>query len=413
MRANLVGNTPEPEELYGRDDLVARIWRQIPRNNILLLGPRRFGKSGVMRHLLRLPRDGFVPVHLDLMDADSPEEFVLRLTEAVLSTDRLRAFLATAKGLPKRIGGFLRGTFDAVEFEGAKVHLREELKDSWRTTVRRLGAELERCPDTVLFLLDEFPWLVSNIEERRDASEARAFMAWFSTFRLQGNNVLRRHRFVVGGSIGIDTLLRRLDPPDKLRDFQREHVGAINEVDALRLVADVAPSLDIELPEEVRRVLVARVDNVPYFAHLLLSFLAHLPPSERHPVAPATLERVYRDKMLGVAGKGHFDHYHSRLDKYGKERARGALAILRAVAHSPEGSVGDAALYDTYRKARGRGADQTEYDEVLADLQCDFYLSRDAATNEYRFMVEAMRDWWQRWYGAPAGNARRASGERK
>ena len=44
--ANIVGNIPEPDQLYGRDELIANLWRQIQSNNILLLAPRRFGRVG-------------------------------------------------------------------------------------------------------------------------------------------------------------------------------------------------------------------------------------------------------------------------------------------------------------------------------------------------------------------------------
>jgi hypothetical protein len=33
---NIVGNVPEPNELYGREELVTHVWRQIEGNNILL-----------------------------------------------------------------------------------------------------------------------------------------------------------------------------------------------------------------------------------------------------------------------------------------------------------------------------------------------------------------------------------------
>ena len=45
---SLVGQIPDPHELYGRDDFIEHLWRLIDGNNILLLAPRRFGKSGVM-----------------------------------------------------------------------------------------------------------------------------------------------------------------------------------------------------------------------------------------------------------------------------------------------------------------------------------------------------------------------------
>lgn len=408
---NIVGNTPEPDELYGRDELVLRIWRQLAGNNILLLGPRRFGKSGVMRHLLRCPAKGFLPLYLDLMDANAPAEFVLRLTEAVLSTDRLRQTLRTVKGLPTVLKRFLTGTFDALEFEGVKVELRRELEISWRDTARRLGAELERCDDTIVFLLDEFPWMVANTDDAQGSKAARDFMAWFSTFRLQGSSSLRRHRFVVAGSIGLDALLRRLETPDKLRDFERAYVGAIDQGDALRLVSDVSATLDMNIPDELKVRLVERMDRIPYFIHLFLSFLAQLPPAECHPVTEARLVSTYKDRMLSVEGKGYFDHYRDRLSKYGKHRERAAMAILSAVAEAPSERVGVSALYDTYRKARRRGANTTEFDELMAELQCDFYLNLDSQTNEYRFLVALMRDWWLRWYGQ-GGRSRLADGGR-
>jgi AAA+ ATPase superfamily predicted ATPase len=81
---NIVGNVPEPNELYGREELVSHVWRQIEGNNILLLAPRRFGKTGVMRHILLNPRADYLPLYFDLEDVESPAEFVWRLTGEIL-----------------------------------------------------------------------------------------------------------------------------------------------------------------------------------------------------------------------------------------------------------------------------------------------------------------------------------------
>ncbi|MGP8199787.1 MAG: hypothetical protein ACLQU4_09835 [Limisphaerales bacterium] len=44
---SFVGQLPDPEELYGREEFIGHLWRQIEGNNILLLARRRYGKSGV------------------------------------------------------------------------------------------------------------------------------------------------------------------------------------------------------------------------------------------------------------------------------------------------------------------------------------------------------------------------------
>jgi hypothetical protein len=398
---NIVGNVPEPDELYGRDDLIAHLWRQLAGNNMLILGPRRFGKSGIMRHLLQRPKEGFIPVSMDLMDADSPAEFVLRLTEAVLEQDRLRAVLHKARGIPTVLKRLIADTFEAVEYEGIKLELRKSIEGNWRDTARRLVLELEKADDTILFLLDEFPVMMATMGVKHGQGTAQDFMAWFSSFRLQSKDVLRRHRFVIAGSIGIDSILRRIDPPDKLRDFERLPVGGIAEEDALRLVNDLAASLDLDIPADLGTASLDLIGpRVPFFIHLLFSQLAQLQPKERHPITRLALDRVYLDKVLGPTCKSRFDHYRDRLQRYGRPLERAAMAVLRMIADAPSGRVPVSGLFDSYRKSRGRGANQTEFDELLADLECDWYVCLAPQTNEYYFMVSVMRDWWRRWYGS-------------
>ena len=127
---NIVGNIPEPDELYGREELIEHLWRQIQGNNILLLVPRRFGKSGVMRHVLQKPRQGYLPISLDLEDVDSPGEFVWRVTNELLSRNKLRSALQSARQLPGVLGDWVKGTFDEVGFEGAKVKFKDAVEPS-------------------------------------------------------------------------------------------------------------------------------------------------------------------------------------------------------------------------------------------------------------------------------------------
>ena len=398
---NVVGNVPEPDELYGRDGFIAHLWRQLAGNNALILAPRRFGKSGVMHHLLRHPQPGFLPLYLDLMEVDAPAEFAVRLTSAVLAHNRLRLVLRAATNLPATLRRFVTDNVDAVDIEGVKVELRQSVEANWRDTVRRLVLDLEAADSVSLFLLDEFPVMLENIADKHGERTAQEFMAWFSSLRLQGKAALRRHRFVIAGSIGIDTLLRRINPADKLRDFERLAIGAIAEDEALRLAHDLAAALDLEMPDPLTRAGLDLIGpRVPYFIHLLFSQLAQLPRADRRPLTLTALDRVYREQVLGPSCKHYFDHYRDRLARYGKPQERGAMAVLQAVANAPLGRVSASLLFDAYRKARGRGASEFEFDELLADLECDWYLSLDAQTNEYYFMVKVMRDWWRRWYGA-------------
>jgi len=400
MTTNIVGNIPEPDQLYGREELILTLWRQVQANNILLLAPRRFGKSGIMRHVLLKPRPGFLPLYIDLEDVDSPQEFVWRVTKELLAHDKLRSFLQSARRLPNVVRDWLKDTFDEAEFEGMKVKFKETLAEDWHTSARRLLVEMEKADEIVLFIFDELPAMLESLAATSD-KQVCEFLAWFRAVRLQQKDQLRRHRFVVGGSTGIDLILRRLQHTDKLNDFERLYVEPISYEEAARLALDLGRSLDVDVtPELIRRLLAHIGPAVPYFIHLLFSQLAQLPASQRRPLTAEVLDDIYTRRVLGPACKHYFDYYRTRLRRYGEAGERSAIAMLRAVAESGHGRASASALYDAYRKARKRGANEQEFDELVADLECDWYLALDVRTNEYFFQVDVMRDWWLRWYGS-------------
>jgi hypothetical protein len=76
---------------------------------------------------------------------------------------------------------------------------------------------------------------------------------------------------------------------------------------------------------------------------------------------------------------------------------------LQEIANSSSGRVSDSALFDVYRKARKRGADNFEFSEIMADLENDWSVQLDLKTNEYGFLLNVMRDWWKRFYRALEG----------
>lgn len=404
---SLVGAIPEPDELYGREEFIRNLWRVIEANNILLLAPRRFGKSGVMRHVLLKPQPGFLPLSFELEDVDSPEEFVWRITKELLARDKLRQLLSGAKRLPATVMGWIKDTFDEAEFEGAKVKFKEAIREDWRDAARRMLLELEKAEGTVVFLFDELPAMLDLLIEKQGAEIARDFLAWFRAIRMNQKDVLRRHRFIVAGSVGIDQILRKLGAADKLVDFARLTVEPIDDQYARRLAVDLAGHFELAWDANFASDLFKMIGApVPYFIHIFFSQLGQLPRTQKRAISIMTLERVYQDRVLGATCKYYFDHYSSRLIKrYGMTGEKSAKAILRAVADKDR--ISRPALYDIYRKSRGRPASDLDFDDMMADLELDWYLRLDPDTNEFYFRLKVMQDWWRRWY--PAATRKRGN----
>jgi hypothetical protein len=407
---SLVGQIPEPEELYGREDFINHLWHMLEANNILLLAPRRFGKSGVMRDVLLNPRPGYLPLSFDLEDVDSAEEFVWRVTKDLLAHDQTRALLSQTKKLPAAIMDWVKKNFEEAEFEGAKVKFKQSIKEDWREAAKRMLTELEKADNTIVFLFDELPAMLDRIIQKQGDEAARDFLAWFRPVRLAQKDVLRRHRFIVAGSVGIDQILKRLGATDRLVDFTRLTVEPLDTETAKRLAEDLAAAFSIAWNAELGEKMLGLIGApVPYFIHIFFAQLGQLRAEARARLTLADLERLYAERVLGPTCRQYFDHYSARLRRYGPGREKAAMAILRAVADRCR--VPRLVLYDIYAKACGRGATEQGFDELMADLEYEWYLRLHAATNEYQFLLKVMQDWWRRWYPASAAGARTSGGK--
>jgi hypothetical protein len=394
---SLVGQIPDPNELYGRKHFIEHLWKMLEGNNILLLAPRRFGKSGIMRHVLLHPRVGYLPLSFELEDVDSPEEFVWRVTKELLAHDKTRALLAKVKKLPASLVEWVKENFEEAEFEGAKVKFKQSIKEDWQEAGKRMLNELEKSDETIVFLFDELPAMLDRIIEKQGEGAARDFLAWFRPIRLAQKDLLRRHRFIVAGSVGIDQILKKIGATDRLVDFTRLTVEPLDSIAANELVDGLAGTFNLNWTQLLSTKLFDLIGApVPYFIHIFFSQLGQLMPAARDNLTLEQLDRLYADRVLGPTCRHYFDHYSSRLKRYGTSGEKAAFSILRSVAS--RGRISRPVLFDIYRKAYGKGSSETGFDDVMADLEYDWYLRLDPDTNEFYFRLKVMQDWWRRWY---------------
>ncbi len=396
---SIAGGVPEPHELVGRDHTISFIWDQLRGNNVLLVAPRRFGKTGVMGHLLKRPRQGYIPVYLEVEEYHDPERFAAALIASLLEQDKLRKLIAGMKNLPGKLLDFINTHVQSVKTEALEIELRDFIKDSWDSLTRALVLEMEKAEDTILFIVDEFPQLIDNIARRHDEDAARSFVQWFRALRMRQKDVLRRYRFLLSGSTSVDMILRRLDVPDKLNDFFRVPIEAISMDAARALLEGLSETYSLRFTNEGREELLRLISPpVPYFLQLFVAQIrmeGHLVDEE---LGVEDIQDLYHRRVLGPTCRAYFDFYRQRLKRYGEPGRRAAMAILQEVANSPARRVSNSVLFDVYRKARKSGESSFEFDDIMADLETDCYVVLDPRTNEFGFLLTVMRDWWKRYY---------------
>ncbi len=404
MASNQVGAPVRGKDFYGRRAFVDLVAEKLKTSHVLLAAPRRFGKTSVMFNLIDEPRWNYRVVHADLEHFTEPAELIIRLLEQVARDGALAKLLKGLTWLPQQLWSFFKRNIAEIELFEVKIKLKEQLRPCWQERGEEFFRTLAQAPETLVFFLDEFPMMIDRMtrsSEHRD--DAITLLRWLRALRQTPGST--KIRFLIAGSIGIGQVLSQLGEIKSITDFETLQLEPFSPKIASTFLDELArdhrPSLQLS-PACKRRMLGLIGTPVPYFLQILFSEVAKTFAQEGEKVTPTRIERIYRDKVLGVHCKTYFDHYYGRLsDYYDSHTTTAARRILRVVA--VEGQLTRDACWQFFKAVIGNQADLEEFNRMMANLENDFYLRFAADTRRYEFACALLRDWWLRHYGIASG----------
>jgi uncharacterized protein len=403
MAQNRVGTPVRGDDLYGRDAFVQLVSEKLKTGHVLLAAPRRFGKTSVMFRLIDKPAWNYRVIDADLEHFTEASELLTRLIELLARDDKLAKLLNGLSWVPNKLWTFFRDNVDEVGLLEVKLKLKAQLRESWQERGEAVFRLVAQSPATVVFILDEFPMMIDRMarsKERRE--EAITLLRWLRALRLspETTNV----RFLVAGSIGIEQILNQLGEIKSINDFEKMRLEPFTPKVAAAFLDELARSHDLPLSPACKRKMLELVGTgVPYFLQILFSEVAKSHALDGEAITPKKIERIYRDKVLGVDCKSYFEHYYGRLrDYYQPDEERAAKRILRELAKEPQGLTREA-CWQFFREIVGRYADIEDFNRLMTDLENDFYVRFDAEARRYEFACKLLRDWWLRHYGMDAG----------
>lgn len=379
---NVIGRPVLGEDFYNRVTEQERVWRRLTHDNILLLAPRRVGKTSLLRRLEQDSSD-FSAVYISLGDRGSEIEFIARLHEAIVRHTSSGGTIATALA---RIGQRLPRLRKLEVANVVSAEFHAEAEADWRALGDELMRTLRESDRRWLLLVDELPLFVLGLlAESR--TRARAFLNWLRECRMDpqaGSST----RWLFAGSIGLDTVAARERLGDTIQDLAIETLGPFSAPDADRFLVALAASYRMELAPEVRDHLCARVGwLIPFHLQLLFSTLV-----DRGVPAPriVDVEEGY-GKLLDPAHKASFDWWVQRLEEeLGRVDAGHAHAVLAAAARDEDGVP--RSVVDELMLSRGV-ADEAGRRFLLDALENDGYLV--ASGTRYVFRSPLLRDYWR------------------
>ena len=107
---NVTGLSVIGEDLYGRARELADLWEKLEEGeHVLMLAPRRVGKTSLMQELQRDPRDRWTVIYVDVQGGDGPADCVAAILAALAADPRHRSrfeampFSNAVKGVVQRL----------------------------------------------------------------------------------------------------------------------------------------------------------------------------------------------------------------------------------------------------------------------------------------------------------------------
>lgn len=392
MITSKVGSPVKGDDFFNRRIEQDALWEHLEGDDVLMLAPRRVGKTSLMLRLkATAAQHSWEAGYLSVAGADSEVGFLRKLNQAVAQLSSSSKVLeqvrksAPAK-LLKRIKKFEVGSLAGIE-------LRED--DPWEDLAAGVANALDKQEEKTLVLIDEVPVFVLELL-RQDPTGARArrFLSWFRDVRQQPER-LGRLRWLLAGSIGLDTVASRLRLGDTINDLYLYRLGPFERTTATELVEKMGAAYSFEIPDKVIAHILDRIGwLIPYYIQLVFRELKEHCKTQKSAPGTDAVDQVF-ENLLSPGKKGYFDYWRQRLkEELGQPDAGLAQMLLNAIAANPSGETRGnlGQVLSTRIHEPDERDDRLRY--LLDVLDGDGYIV--GQRSRYRFRSSLLREFWLR-----------------
>jgi uncharacterized protein len=378
----IIGQAARGEYYFPRSGITKELTRRlISGTNVLLVAPRRVGKSSIMFDFLDNPSLPFPVVYYISESVNDENEFFKKLLhhiwEKVSGIEKYQSKFGT---WAKEFLGHIEGIgLDSLKFrQNSSIDYYEEL--------RKILKSLPQGEMIVVFI-DEFSATVENIMTDADERAAVHFLELKRSLR-QEPDIQGKICFVYAGSIGLENIVGRINSTNLINDLVSVNVPPLNVSEAQELTDKILMGSGIFFADGAFKHLCSVIEwLIPYYFQIILD--------ESYKIVTPRNETIITNEIIDESVKNtlsekiYYDHWYTRLRKaYQGNDFRFIKELLNTISEGRKISSGE--IIDLAYKY---GLEDSRAD-LLNALKHDGYINNSDDPKVYRFNSPLLREWW-------------------
>jgi len=381
------GKVADGENIFfPRDKIIRKIWRKLDRGeDLLLVAPRRIGKSSILHHIQKNPKKDYIVKYLSIMSTDSSNVYFKQIYKTLLEDNEIYGlaksyFQSTRVNLKNWIKK-IRG----IGLEGIEIDKDEQINYFVETI--ELLQSLPEDSKTILFLLDEFPDTVSNIAKYSE-DEAVNFLQENRDLRQQYQDI--NIQFILTGSIGLNNVVKKLVHEDIINDLIHIEIPFLTNEEALLMIDRLCLGLErddicLKLDTTVKEYFLEKiVQNHPYYIMMIIDELGDEVADSEKEIGREDIDKVIDKIIKSNSNADYFSNWKTRLkDAFEKKEEIIAIRILSHISK-----------YDTMSYEEMKKLDKKiDLKAIIEVLEYDGYISEQNSL--YAFNSPLLKAWWE------------------
>ncbi|MFA6412724.1 MAG: hypothetical protein WCW53_08495 [Syntrophales bacterium] len=379
----IIGQAARGDKYFPRPRITNEILSKLDSgSNLLLVAPRRVGKSSIVLNLYDNPPERFIVIYYFSESVNSENEFFKKmlhhLWERFSGVQKYKSMLATGA---KEFSSYIESIgLDGVNFrQNSSVDYYEELKKF-----------LKVVPDKtrIVVFIDEYASTVENIIRDESKSAAIHFLASNRSLR-QAPEVQGKIQFVYAGSIGLENIVGRMNCINLINDLAPVNIPPLNEEEAKRLTDKILESSGICFADNAFDYLCSTIEwLIPYYLQITLDEAYQILPLYK-PANVITKAIIDESIKNALAKRIYFEHWFTRLrSAYSGDEFRFIKDLLNQI--TAKRTLSSSEIIDLAFKYNLSDS----YNDLVNSLKHDGYINNSDSSKIYRFNSYLLREWW-------------------